>query len=65
MFSVVAAYLPYAFVTAYTPGPNNILSLYSVSQNGWRRGKNTMLGIAAGFFCVMAVCAVLCYGMAR
>ena len=65
MFSVVAAYLPYAFVTAYTPGPNNILSLYSVGQKGWKKGKNTLFGIAAGFFSVMVVCAVLCFWMAR
>lgn len=27
-------------VTAFTPGPNKIVSLYAVSQNGWIKGKN-------------------------
>ena len=60
MFSVVAAYLPYALVTAYMPGPNNILALHGISQNGWRRGKNIIFGIASGFFCVMVICASSC-----
>lgn len=63
--SIVAAYLPYTLVTAFTPGPNNIVALYAVSQNGWRKGKNILLGIAAGFFCVMVACALFCYELAR
>ena len=59
--SIFVSYLPYALVTSFTPGPNNVLTLHTVSQNGWARGKNTLLGIIAGFFCVMAVCALFCY----
>ena len=59
--SIFVSYLPYALVTSFTPGPNNVLALHTVSQNGWARGKNTLLGIIAGFFCVMAVCALFCY----
>lgn len=51
-------------VTAYTPGPNNVLALYAVSQNGWNKGKNFILGISAGFFSVMALCALFCYELA-
>ena len=58
---LVLSYLPYALVTAYTPGPNNILSLYSVSQKGWKAGKTVILGIVAGFLCVMVLCALFCY----
>ena len=39
LLSAILSYLPYSLATAFTPGPNNILALYSVSQKGWRRGK--------------------------
>ncbi|MBR5534692.1 MAG: LysE family transporter [Ruminiclostridium sp.] len=61
MFSVILSYLPYSLVTTFTPGPNNILSFYSISQKGWRRGWPIVVGIVAGFFCVMALCALFCY----
>jgi cysteine/O-acetylserine efflux protein len=57
--------LLYASVTAFTPGPNNIVALYAVSQNGWRTGKDILLGIAAGFLCVMVLCAFFCYELAK
>ena len=65
LFSIIASYLPYTMVTAFTPGPNNIIALYAVSQGGWCKGKNVLFGIAAGFFCVMVICALLCYELAK
>ncbi len=65
LFSTIVSYLPYTLVTAFTPGPNNIVSLYAVSQNGWRKGKDVLLGIAAGFLCVMVMCALFCYELAK
>lgn len=65
MFASLLSYLPYASVTAFTPGPNNIVSLYAISQNGWKKGKNILLGIAAGFLCVMIICALFCYELAK
>lgn len=64
-FFTVLSYLPYALVTASTPGPNNILALYVVSRDGWKRGKSALLGISAGFFCVMILCALFCYQLDR
>jgi Putative threonine efflux protein len=55
----ILAYLPYAFITAYTPGPNNILALNSISRKGLKKGWGTMLGIALGFLLVMILCAIL------
>ena len=60
-FSVVLSYLPYALVTSFTPGPNNILAFHTVGQKGWVQGRSTLAGIVAGFFSVMAVCALGCY----
>lgn len=65
LFSIVIAYLPYALITAYTPGPNNIVALYAVSQNGWQKGKNILCGIGIGFFSVMVICALFCYELAK
>lgn len=64
-FSIIISYLPYTLVTAFTPGPNNIVALHTVSQDGWRNGKNILFGIGAGFFSVMAVCALFCYELAK
>lgn len=64
-FSTVLSYLPYTCVTAFTPGPNNIIALYAVSKDGWRKGKYTLLGISAGFLCVMLLCALFCYELAQ
>ncbi len=65
LYSIILSYLPYTLVTAFTPGPNNIVSLYAISQQGWRRGKDVVLGIAVGFLCVMLLCAVCCYQLAQ
>lgn len=65
MFSIILSYLPYSFVTAFTPGPNNFIALYATSQSGWRKGKNVLLGIALGFLCVMVLCAMFCYELAQ
>ena len=64
-FSVLLSYLTYASVCAFTPGPNNIISLYAVSKNGWKKGLNTLWGITLGFLCVMLICALFCYELAK
>lgn len=64
-FSIIMTYLPYSLVTAFTPGPNNIVALCAVSRNGWRKGRHVLLGIAAGFLYVMVLCALFCYELAR
>jgi len=63
--SYIIAYLPYAFITAFTPGPNNILVLNAFSRNGIRKGKETLWGVAAGFSAVMAICAIGCMELSR
>ena len=65
LISMILAYLPYTLVTAFTPGPNNIVALHAVSQRGWRGGKNILSGMAVGFLCVMVLCALFCYQLAR
>jgi cysteine/O-acetylserine efflux protein len=63
--NIILAYLPYAFINAYTPGPNNILCLNSVSRGGLRKGKTTLFGIAAGFLLVMGITAAVCLELSK
>ncbi len=65
LFTIVVSYLPYTLVTAFTPGPNNIVALYAISQKGWKKGKDILLGIGAGFLCVMLLCGLFCYELAK
>ena len=53
-------FLIYCFVTAYTPGANNLLSMTYAARLGFRRSFRFNLGITAGFFLVMAACAAFC-----
>lgn len=65
MASIILTYLPYTLVTAYTPGPNNIVALHAVGQHGWRKGRGVLWGIAIGFLIVMVICGLFCYELAR
>lgn len=51
-------FLIYCFITAYTPGANNLLSMSNAIRLGFRRSIRFNLGILAGFTTVMTICAV-------
>jgi cysteine/O-acetylserine efflux protein len=51
--SELVAFLTFAFVTAYTPGPNNISSASMGVLHGYRGTLPYILGIISGFFVVM------------
>lgn len=61
MLQVILSYLPYALVTSSTPGPNNIMSLYSVSTYGWKRGLEVMSGLFSGCLCLTVICMLFCH----
>jgi len=50
------ALLSFAFVTTYTPGPNNLTSASMGILVGYKRTLGYLFGIAAGFFLVMLIC---------
>jgi cysteine/O-acetylserine efflux protein len=52
------SFLSYILVTAYTPGPNNIMSMNNAAAHGFRKGIPFNLGIWAAFSVVMALCAL-------
>lgn len=62
---ILLSFLPYALITGFTPGPNNILAFDTVSRDGWAGGRPMLLGIASGFLCVMVLCALACFELAR
>lgn len=51
-------FLIYCFVTAYTPGANNLLSMSNAIRLGIRRSIRFNLGILVGFSIVMTACTV-------
>lgn len=53
-------FLSYAFVTAATPGPNNLMSMSNAGRLGLRKSFPFNLGIWAGFSAVMLICTGLC-----
>ena len=53
-----ADFLVYCIITAYTPGPNNLLSMSYASSLGLRKSFHFNLGISMGFFIVMSACAI-------
>ncbi len=59
----IISFLIYAIVNAFTPGPGNILALNTMSNYGWKKGKNMLFGIFAGYYCVQALCAVFVFGL--
>jgi cysteine/O-acetylserine efflux protein len=55
----VLEFLVYIFITAYTPGPNNIMSLSNAVRYGFRSSFPFNLGILLGFSIIMQFCALL------
>lgn len=55
----LAAFWSYIFLTAFTPGPNNIMAMSNSAREGFRRGFIFCLGVFLGFLIVMSLCAVL------
>ena len=49
MLTLAAAFLPFAVVTGFTPGPNNLLLAASGANFGFRRTLPHLLGIVCGF----------------
>lgn len=51
-----AAFFTYIFLMAYTPGPNNIMSMSNASEKGFKKSFPFNLGIFFGFIAVMSLC---------
>lgn len=54
----VAAFLTFTLLTAYTPGPNNILAMSNTSKHGLKKSIGLIQGIFTGFLSVMVLCSI-------
>ncbi|GAA0738561.1 cysteine/O-acetylserine transporter [Clostridium oceanicum] len=61
---VLLSFLTYTFITAFTPGPNNIVALSNTSIFGFKKSKDILIGIGTGFLCVMLICGIFSYSLA-
>ncbi len=52
-----SSFFSYTFLTAYTPGPNNIMSMTNAGRDGYKRSIPFFAGIFTGFVIVMSACA--------
>ncbi len=57
------SFLMYVFITAYTPGPNNIMSMSNASRLGFKKSFPFNLGIWAGFSVIMLLVALFSYSL--
>ncbi|MCL1941083.1 MAG: LysE family transporter [Synergistaceae bacterium] len=53
------AFFSYIFITAITPGPNNILSMSNAARVGLRRALPFNLGIVCGLAVMFSLCTLL------
>lgn len=51
-------FLVYCFITAYTPGANNLLSMSNAIRLGFLKSIRFNFGILTGFSVVMSVCTI-------
>lgn len=52
------AFLTYTLLTAFTPGPNNIIAMSNTSKHGLKKSIGLIQGIFVGFFSVMILCSL-------
>jgi cysteine/O-acetylserine efflux protein len=62
---ILIAFLLYAFSTAITPGPNNILTLNTVSRFGLKKSIKMMSGILSGIMIILSITATLSFILSR
>ena len=55
----IAAFLSFACIMSFTPGPNNIMALSSASAYGLRKGLRFCFGVLLGVLGLMTACALV------
>lgn len=63
--TVFISFLLYAFSTAITPGPNNLLTLNTVSRFGLKKSTGMLIGIISGIMIILSLTAVLSFVLSR
>ena len=52
-----AAFFSYILLAAFTPGPNNIMSMTNAGRYGFKKAFPFNVGVLLGFLAVMSCCA--------
>jgi len=58
-----AAFISYVFVTTFTPGPNNIMSMSNASRYGLKKSLGFNYGVSIGFFIVLMLSNLFSYSL--
>jgi len=58
------SFLLYILIGAFTPGPNNIMSMNNAKHSGFRKGMVFILGMQAGVLVIMILCMVFSAALA-
>ena len=53
----ILPFLIYVFVTAFTPGPNNIMAMLVANNYGLKKAFRFSLGVGTGFFVIILLCS--------
>ncbi|RAU93462.1 LysE family transporter [Paenibacillus sp. YN15] len=53
-----SGFFMYVFVSSFTPGPNNIMSMNNASKFGFANTVRFVLGAASGFFLIALLCGL-------
>ncbi len=56
-------FLTYVFVTTFTPGPNNILSMTHAAHSGYRKTLPFLVGVFSGFVIVLLLSGLLNFAL--
>lgn len=54
----IVSFLSYVFVTTFTPGPNNIMSMSNATRYGFKKSIKFNYGVFAGFFIIIGLCSI-------
>lgn len=57
------AFISYVFVTTFTPGPNNIMSMSNSSRYGMKNSLAFNYGISVGFFIILMLSNIFSYSL--
>lgn len=55
----VSSLLVYAIVASFTPGPNNLMSLYFATQTGFKKAMRFVSGVFTGFVILLSLSGLL------
>jgi len=57
------AFISYVFITTFTPGPNNIMSMSNASRYGLKKSLAFNYGVSVGFFIILMLSNIFSYNL--